>query len=105
MKRTNERALERLVKVQGKVAHAFGQQVAAKVGLYCYSGRYFLFSGEKLYMLDGRLWKVAPKGWDIDALKPYRCDLLAIQDEWLAYYVLDALKEIEDGKEIAVEEE
>jgi len=105
MKRTNERALERLVRIQGEVARKHGQKVAAKVGLYCYAGRYFLFSGERLYLLDGRRWKFASKEWNIDALKPYRCDIMAIQDEWLAYYVLDALKEIEDGKEIAVEEE
>jgi len=104
MTRTNEKALERLVRIQSKVAERHGQKTAAKVGLYCYSGRYFLFSGEKLYMLDERRWKVAPAQWHIDALKPYRCDILAIQDEWLAWYVLDALKEIEDGKEIASEE-
>jgi hypothetical protein len=105
MKRTNERALERLVRIQGEVARKHGQKVAAKVGLYCYAGRYFLFSGEKLYMLDERRWKVAPPEWSVDSLKLYRCDLLAVQDEWLIWYVLDALKEIEDGKEIAVEEE
>jgi len=105
MTRTNERALERLVKIQGKVALKHGQKVAAKVGLYRYGDRYFLFSGERLYVLDERRWKFASKEWDIDALKPYRCDIMAIQDEWLSWIVLDALKEIEDGKEIAVEEE
>jgi len=105
MTRTNERALERLVKIQGKVALKHGQKVAAKVGLYRYGDRYFLFSGERLYMLDERRWKVAPPQWTVDSLARYRCDILAIQDEWLSWIVLDALKEIEDGKEIAVEEE
>jgi hypothetical protein len=105
MTRINEKAVELVSKIQATVAQKYGRAVAAKVGLYRYGSQYLLFSGERLYLLDGRRWKVATKEWDVAALKPYRCDLLAIRDEWLAYVVLDALKDIQDGRNIAVEEE